>query len=128
MDAEEKTLKGKQKLNWLDEYSKKILEKENKMKKMISDNSYITWLEEFTNKYSAFGDDDWLYNPLDIPKEDMQNVQMLQLLYNIIDNNKEYTTAIAAPSVAVNIPPVIPPIIITINDKLGIASKSTLIA
>ena len=46
-------------------------------------------------------------------------------LYKNIDNNKEYTTAIAAPSVAVNIPPVIPPIIITINDKLGIASKTT---
>ena len=43
------------------------------------------------------------------------------------EENKEYTTAIAAPSVAVNIPPVIPPIIITINDKLGIASKSTFI-
>lgn len=81
-----KTPEGKQKvINWFDEYSKKILEKENKMKKMISDNSYITWLEEFTEKYSAFGDDDWLYNPFDIPKEDMENVQMLQLLYNIIE-------------------------------------------
>lgn len=81
-----KTTGEKQKtINWLDDYFQKILEKEDKMKKMINDSSYVTWLEEFTKKYSAFGDDDWLYNPLDIPKEDMQNVQMLQLLYNIID-------------------------------------------
>ena len=62
----------------------------------------------------------------DVPScEVSEDINIVDLL---VDNNKEYTTAIAAPSVAVNIPPVIPPIIITINDKLGIASKSTFIA
>ena len=40
----------------------------------------------------------------------------------------EYTTATAAPSVAVNTPPTIPPIIININAKLGSASINILIA
>ena len=50
---------------------------------------------------------------------------ILNALY-ISDNTVAYTTAIAEPSVAVKIPPRIPPITITISKRLGIACQNVL--
>ena len=50
---------------------------------------------------------------------------ILKALY-ISDNTVAYTTAIAEPSVAVKIPPRIPPITITISKRLGIACQNVL--
>lgn len=70
----------------------KILERQEEKEKFIdelSNDSYISWLEEFTKKFSIFSDDDWLYNPNGISKSDLNNVYKLHLLFEIISNYAE---------------------------------------
>lgn len=69
------------------EKEKKRLEvRQNKIKELISNNKYITWLDKFTNKYSTFRDDDFLYDKDNLSKEDLENVDNLNLLFNGIEN------------------------------------------
>lgn len=58
--------------------------KEQEAKKLISDFSYITWLEDFTNVHPSFSDDEWLYFPERISAEDYANVEKIVFLYEIL--------------------------------------------
>lgn len=81
-----KTPEGKDKIRKLaEDYKKEIEEKERQMKTLIQDESYIQWLEKFTNKNAGFYDDDWLYCPEKISEEDLKKVEKLYLFYRIID-------------------------------------------
>ena len=56
--------KFKRDLSWSKDYGKMI--------KMISDESYIRWIEDFTNTHSEFSSDDWDYKPDEISPEDYE--------------------------------------------------------
>lgn len=93
MNAAEKILKdlktpeGKVKMDkWVEKYITKQKEKEKKIKDMMSNTSYIEWLNEFTQDKDGFSDDDWLYFPEKISDSDRENVLKLCLFYEGIDN------------------------------------------
>lgn len=66
------------------------LNNDNAIKKeMLSNTKYIEWLEKFTSKHPSFSDDDWLYFPEKITKQDNDNINDLNLFYDVIDNYAE---------------------------------------
>ena len=73
--------KFKRDLSWSKDYGKMI--------KMISDESYIRWIEDFTNTHSEFSSDDWDYKPDEISPEDYANVVDLDLFFRAISNYVE---------------------------------------
>ena len=82
-----KTPEGKVKMDkWVEKYITKQKEKEKKIKDMMSNTSYIEWLNEFTQDKDGFSDDDWLYFPEKISDSDRENVLKLCLFYEGIDN------------------------------------------
>lgn len=52
---------------------------------MDNTKEYIKWLINFTNTYSSFSDDEWLYYESKLSKENIEKVNSLHLLYNIVD-------------------------------------------
>lgn len=72
------------------EYAKNEIEKSKirdfEQKVMLSNNNYINWLKDFTEKYPKFRDDDFLYNNKKINKQDLDNINNLILLFKAIDN------------------------------------------
>ena len=70
---------------WAEDYKKQQEEKKQIVKWMIESDEYISWLERWTVQYSQFCDDDWLYCPDDISKEDKEKVDIFYLLFNLID-------------------------------------------
>ena len=70
-------------------WAEKYLAKENarniKMQEMLSNTDYIKWLDKFTIEYSSFSDNDWLYFPEKISKEDLEKVNNLHLMYRGIE-------------------------------------------
>lgn len=70
---------------WAEDYKKQQEEKKQIVKWMIESDEYISWLERWTVQYSQFCDDDWLYCPNDISKEDKEKVDIFYLLFNLID-------------------------------------------
>lgn len=56
-----------------------------KKKQMFSNTTYLKWLENFTIEYPSFSDNDWLYFPEKLSKEDKEKVENLYLLYEGIE-------------------------------------------
>lgn len=99
MSCAEKILKeintpeGKEKIKkWAEEYFAKENAKNIKMEEMLSNTDYINWLNKFTIEHSSFTDDDWLYFPEKISKEDLEKVNNLHLVYRGIEKyaNENY--------------------------------------
>ena len=88
-------VESRQKMLELVEKERKRLEKrKQKIHEIITSNGYILWLEKFTQKYTQFRDEDFLYNIYknkDITKEDLENMDYLGLLfegiYEYAENN-----------------------------------------
>lgn len=59
--------------------------KEEKMKVMFSDETYILWLNKFSEKHSKFTDDEWYYYSQELTEKDKNNVANLSLLFEVID-------------------------------------------
>jgi len=59
-----------------------LIRKQELEKEFISNTEYILWLENFSIANPAFSDDDWLYCPEKIPKEDYKRVGELHLFFN----------------------------------------------
>jgi len=59
---------------------------------MFSSTDYINWLTNFTLKNTNFTDEDWIYFPEKITKEDYENISNLHLMYDGISKyaNKNY--------------------------------------
>lgn len=70
---------------WVEEYLAKENAKSIKIQKMLSNTDYIKWLVSFTVEHSSFFDDDWLYFPEKISKEDLEQVNNLHLMYHGIE-------------------------------------------
>ena len=56
-------------------------EKEKIAQTLVSTDDYIKWIENFTKEYPDFTDDDWLYKPDDISKENSEMVEKLSLFF-----------------------------------------------
>lgn len=80
------TPKGQAKIKkWVKEYFAEEDAKNIKMQEMLSNTDYIKWLNNFTVEYSSFSDNDWLYFPERISKEDLERVNNLHLIYRGIE-------------------------------------------
>ena len=55
-------------------------------KELISNNNFISWLEQFTLKYNDFTDDDWLYKPDELSEVDTRNVGKLGLFFEALSD------------------------------------------
>lgn len=87
------TAAGQEKMKkWAEEYIEKENAKNMKIKKMMSNTDYIKWLDKFTIEHPNFSDDDWLYFPEKISKEDLELVNNLYLIYQGIEKyaNENY--------------------------------------
>lgn len=51
-------------------------------KRLVSNNEYILWLENFTIANPTFGDDTWIYYPDKLSKEDSERVDELCSFFN----------------------------------------------
>ena len=92
MTSAEKILKdletpeGKERMDkWVEEYIAKEKVKSEKIKRMMSNPTYIEWLNQFTQDKDGFSDDDWLYFPEKISESDREKVEQLCLFYEGID-------------------------------------------
>ena len=92
MNSDKKILKeintpeGQEKINkCVEEYFAKENAKNIKMQEILSNTDYIKWLDKFTIEHSNFSDDDWLYFPEKISKEDLEKVNNLHLMYRGIE-------------------------------------------
>lgn len=70
---------------YIEEFKTKIERLESKRREVINTDNYIKWLEEFTKEHPTFNDQNWLYRPEEISKEDNQKVDMLSTFYSAID-------------------------------------------
>lgn len=82
MNTPEKQEKNKK---WIEEYIAKEKTNNIKRQEMLSNTDYMKWLDSFTIEHSKFSDDDWLYFPEKISKQDNEQVYNLRLLYEIIE-------------------------------------------
>lgn len=64
----------------------RIIENENTKKDMILNDSYIKWLEKFTEEYQNFEDNSFLYCPEEVSKEDYTKVETLGLFFDLVDD------------------------------------------
>ena len=56
-------------------------------KELTSDESYFTWLADFTKRNNGgFADDNWLYHPEQISDEDKEKVEKLHLFYEVLSD------------------------------------------
>ena len=80
------TPEGKEKIKkLLEEYFAKENAENIKIQEMLANTNYIKWLDSFTIEHSSFFDDDWLYFPEKISKEDLEQVNNLHLMYHGIE-------------------------------------------
>jgi len=52
----------------------------------LSIDSYVSWLLRFCDLYPAWRDDLWVKDSIKLSKEDIKNVSLLYLFYDLIDN------------------------------------------
>lgn len=68
------------------ESANKIIEQlrknEQKQKDLMTSYDYINWLESFTEKHPSFSDEDWIYCPDKIEKNDCEQIANLQFMYS----------------------------------------------
>ena len=78
----------KEKRNEAEYFVKKMIENEKNeqiiRQNILNNSQYMDWLFEFTERYPAFSDCDWLYNQNAISKEDQSNIDELCVLFSII--------------------------------------------
>ena len=78
------------------EMKKKLIARIKLRETLLITDEYIQWLEEFTQKYPNFTDNDWLYQKEKLKEEDSFNVEKLILFFerieNYADNNYIYPT------------------------------------
>ena len=63
------------------------LEKKNfeeQKEKLLKNNDYMNWLENFTNRYPSFYEYDWVLEGCS--EEDIQNIQNIDVLYEVIED------------------------------------------
>ena len=70
---------------FLMDYFEKLKISDEKRKEIFSNTDYMMWLENFTTYHPSFSDDNWLYFPEKISKEDNEKVNNLSLLYEGIE-------------------------------------------
>lgn len=70
---------------YLKEYALETKLKTSKISELISNNEYMLWLENFTNNKTVFCDDEWIYFPDKLSKQDNENVDKLNLLYYALE-------------------------------------------
>lgn len=75
----------KDKKKWTEEYVAKGIYKNIKIQEILSNTDYIKWLDSFTIEHSSFSDEEWLYFPEKISKEDLEQVNNLHLIYHEIE-------------------------------------------
>ena len=63
-----------------------LMKKQKEVETIISDDTYVNWLNEFMADKERFSDDDWTYNPEEISKEDLEKVGKLYFLFEGIDD------------------------------------------
>ena len=72
----------------MNEFWKPLIEKDKKKRQrvleLVYNYDYINWLENFTKTHSSFADDDWLYFPENLSKQDYERVRELSIFYNVI--------------------------------------------
>lgn len=61
----------------VNEFFKQFIEALEMNEKLVSSNEYMLWLEQFMSSRTGFLDDDWLYKPEEISKEDYERVEQL---------------------------------------------------
>lgn len=59
----------------------RLIERAEKIERLVSNCGYISWLENFTLAHGIFKDYSWLYTPEEISKEDFEKVQDLELFF-----------------------------------------------
>lgn len=53
---------------------------------LISDDEYISWLENFTSIYEKFTDETWLYNPEELLELNYKNVSKMGLFFEALSD------------------------------------------
>ena len=93
MDFAEKLLKeletpeGQAKIDkWVQEYIAQEEAKKQQIRSMMSNLTYLKWLNQFMQNKESFSDDDWLYSPEQITDSDWKKVDILGLFYEGINN------------------------------------------
>lgn len=76
------------------DFFSKLIEKQDKIKKIGKNTDYILWLNEFTQRYPEFSDDDFLYQSDKVSKDDYIKICDLGILFEIINiyASKNYIT------------------------------------
>ena len=59
--------------------------KENFKDNIAFSTFYIEWLEQFTEKHKSFSTDSFIYDENSLTKEEKDNVELIEALYEIID-------------------------------------------
>ena len=81
---------GKESMNrFIQDENEKRLKQEEIIKEIFSNNNYVEWINSFTDEKGGFTDNDWLYFPDKLNKNDLDNVDKLYLFYEGIER---YTT------------------------------------
>ena len=70
----------------LDGFIGEYIRKKDKMKELVISEEYIKWLEKFTEEHPTFNDNEWLYFPEKISKEDNEMVEILSEFFSYIEN------------------------------------------
>ena len=93
MNAAQKALKklespeGQEKMNQIvREYIEKQQMEAQKIKKLMSETTYVEWLKEFTQDRDSFTEEDWAYSQEQLTDKDRENVDNLSLFYRGIEN------------------------------------------
>lgn len=67
-------------------YVQEYIRKKDRMKELVISEEYIKWLEKFTVDHPTFNDNEWLYFPEKISKEDNEMVKLLSEFFSYIEN------------------------------------------
>lgn len=71
--------------DWFREYAEKQNIENIIIKDLMSNNSYVNWLEKFTNGKSGICDDVWFFYSNDVTDDDQVNLDKLSCFYKGID-------------------------------------------
>lgn len=69
---------------FIEEYIKNEIEKNEKRKQILSNDEYMLWLDNFTQIHRSFCDDYWQEKSGAITEEDSKNVKKLYILFETV--------------------------------------------
>lgn len=72
--------------NYNELYLESMRQQKNELEKVLENNSYMQWLENFAKMHPYFTDDSWLYDCSEIGDENYSNVIMLSHLFYVVEN------------------------------------------